>query len=116
MESFSSCTVWASMARTLPFILLLQVVFEVLNVEVIPGVGPCLLSAPAGSRRLRRERFGRVFVAMFGDNGLIRHERDLFSRDRHGLCHFADESHLDTVAFGNPPPLPAERIEIEIRS
>src|SRR5580698_2222064 len=115
MESLSSCRVWASMALTLPFLLLLQVLFEVLNVEVTPGIRPRLAGRPALLTRLGCKQLRRVLVAMLGNNGLVCCERDDFSSDRDDLCPRTDEAHLDAAGVGHPNGLVPEGRQIEIR-
>src|SRR5262249_50842491 len=94
--------------RTLPFLPLSQVWFEVLNVEVILAVTPGPPRRPAGGSGLRGEQGGGVFVAMLGNDGLIGRERDGFVGDRYRLGCRAHQAHLNPVAFRDPQGLVAE--------
>src|SRR3569833_2468428 len=100
--------------RTLTCLRVLQ--FKILNVEVLPWVGPGLLRRPAGGKGLRSEGGRGVLVAMFGDDWLFCLERDDFSRYGHFLALCADEAHLDAADLRNPECLMTEGLEVEVRS
>src|SRR3569833_1834001 len=100
--------------RTLTCLRVLQ--FKILNVEVLPWVGPGLLRRTAGGKGLRSEGGRGVLVAMFGDDWLFCLERDDFSRYGHKKALCADKAHLEAADLRIPENQKTEGLEGEVRS
>src|SRR5581483_622963 len=79
-------------------------------------VGPDLQGRPAAALRERGKGFDRVFVAVFGMDGLAGTERYRRALDAHLLPAHAGKVHFDTVLLGVVERVVLEGRQVEVRA